>query len=93
MYQILIRIQIKMNLQNHPLYETHQISINKSKNLIPNFAGGSLPRCDSGDREYYCATMLTLFKPWKHGKDLKGDDKTWEPGMRHFWIKVHLTSD
>ena len=65
-------------MQNHPLYETHQVSINKSKNLIPNFAGGSLPRCDSGDREYYCATMLTLFKPWRHGKDLKGDDKTWD---------------
>jgi len=50
-------------LQNHPLYETHQVSISKSKNLVPNFAGGSLPRCDRGDREYYCTTMLTLFKP------------------------------
>ena len=50
-------------LKNHPLYETHQVKISKSKNLIPNFAGGSLPRCDRGDREYYCATMLTLFKP------------------------------
>ena len=35
-------------LQNHPLYETHQVNITKSKNLIPNFAGGSLPRCDRG---------------------------------------------
>jgi len=42
-------------LQNHPLYETHQVSISNSKNLKPNFAGGSLPRCDRGDREYYCA--------------------------------------
>jgi hypothetical protein len=50
-------------LQNHPLYETHQVSISKSQNLILNFAGGSLPRCDRGDREYYCTTMLTLFKP------------------------------
>jgi len=33
-------------LQNHPLYETHHISISKSKNLVPNFAGGSLPRYD-----------------------------------------------
>ena len=37
-------------LQNHPLYETHQVSISKSKILVPNFAGGSLPRCDRGDR-------------------------------------------
>jgi hypothetical protein len=57
-------------LQNHPLYETHQVSISKAKNLVPNFAGGSLPRCDRGDREYYYATILTLFKPWRHGKNL-----------------------
>jgi len=50
-------------LQNHPLHETHQVSISKSKILVPNFAGGSLNRCDRGDREYYCTTMLTLFKP------------------------------
>jgi len=50
-------------LWNHPLYDTHQVSISKLKNMIPNFVGGSLPRCDRGDREYYCATMLTLFKP------------------------------
>src|SRR3979490_2538443 len=30
-------------LKNHPLYETHQVKISKSKNLIPNFAGGLLP--------------------------------------------------
>jgi hypothetical protein len=50
-------------LQNHPLYETHQVSISKSKNMVLNFVGGSLLRCDKGDREYYCATILTLFKP------------------------------
>jgi hypothetical protein len=71
-------------LQNHPLYETHQISISKSKSLIPNFAGGSLPRCDRGDREYYCATMLTLFKPWRHGKTLKGDDQSWDEAFTNY---------
>ena len=30
-----------------------------------------MPRCDQGDREFYCSTMLTLFKPWRHGRDLK----------------------
>src|SRR5258705_2672554 len=71
-------------LQNHPLYETHQVRISESKNLIPNFAGGSLPRCDRGDREYYCTTMLTLFKPWRHGKDLKGDNKTWDEAFTDY---------
>jgi len=53
---------------DHPLYQTHQVSIDKSVEVIPNFAGGTLSRCDHGDREYYCATMLTLFKPWRSGK-------------------------
>jgi hypothetical protein len=46
--------------------------------IIPNFVGGSLPRCDRGDREYYCCTMLTLFSPWRSGKDLKIESKTWD---------------
>jgi hypothetical protein len=71
-------------LQNHPLYETHQVSISKSKNLIPNFAGGSLPRCDRGDRKYYCASMLTLFKPWRHGKNLKEDDQSWDEAFTNY---------
>ena len=71
-------------MQNHPLYETHQVGISKPKNLIPNFAGGSLPRCDRGDREYYCATMLTLFKPWRHGKNLKEDDQSWDEAFTNY---------
>ena len=51
----------------------------KDDNLtVPNFIGGSLPRCDRGDREYYCCTMMTLFKPWRTGKDLKAEDQTWD---------------
>ena len=38
---------------------------------IPSFVGASLPRCDQGDREYYCCSMLTIFKPWRSGLDLK----------------------
>src|SRR5258705_10469363 len=71
-------------LQNHPLYETHHVSISKFKNLVPNFAGGSLPRCDRGDREYYCTTMLTLFKPWRHGKNLKEDDQSWDEAFTNY---------
>ena len=62
-------------LKDHPLYKTHEIEFDKKKNqVVPNFVGGSLPRCDRGDREYYCATMLTLFKPWRNGKDLKTEN-------------------
>ena len=78
-------------LQNHPLYETHHVSISKSKNLVPNFAGGSLPRCDRGDREYYCTTMLTLFKPWRHGKNLKEDDQSWDEAFTNYKFTPHQT--
>jgi hypothetical protein len=47
-------------LKEHPLYKTHKASFDDRKHkVVPNFVGGSLPRCDRGDREYYCATMLT----------------------------------
>ena len=64
----------------HPLYATHKIqfSPNKCRYIVPNFVGGPLPRCDQGDREYYCCTMLTFFKPWRTGKDLKSAEQTWD---------------
>jgi len=50
----------------------------RRNNIVSNFVGGSLPRYDKGDREYYCATMLILFKPWRSGKDLKNKDYSWD---------------
>ena len=62
-------------LPDHPLHGTHQIyCLDESEGFVPNFIGGFLPRSDCGDREYYCSTMLTLFKPWHNGKDLRTDE-------------------
>ena len=58
--------------KNHPLHETHVTRFVSDNMLrVPNFVGASLPRCDQGDREYYCCSMLTIFKPWQSGLDLK----------------------
>jgi hypothetical protein len=65
-------------MKAHPQFQTHHVRCTKEDNIVPNFLGGSLPRCDQGDREYYCLTMLTLFKPWRSGKDLKSADSTWD---------------
>jgi len=66
-------------LPKHPQYNTHQIQCKYlSDFVVPNFIGGTLPRCDQGDHEYYCSTMLTLFKPWRTGHDLKSTEETWE---------------
>jgi hypothetical protein len=66
-------------LRDHPFYKTHVAQFDpRRSNIVPDFVGGSLPRCDHGDREYYCATMLTLFKPWRSGRDLKSEGSTWD---------------
>ncbi|THU78492.1 hypothetical protein K435DRAFT_699919, partial [Dendrothele bispora CBS 962.96] len=63
----------------HPLANSHATAVLADDNgLVPNFIGPGLPRKSKGDREHYCLTMLTFFKPWRSGKDLKTPDQTWE---------------
>ena len=66
--------------KNHPLHDSHaSYLVSNYKKRVPNFIGANLPRCDQGDREYYCCTMLTLFKPWRRGFDLKNSTQaTWD---------------
>ena len=64
---------------DHPLSDSHGIKyIVHNSTRIPNFIGANLPRCDQGDRAFYCSTMLVLFKPWRQGIDLKAVDKPWD---------------
>ena len=66
---------------DHPLYDSHAtIYIQKNSNQISNSIGVTLPCCDQGDpirnhcdQEYYCCTMLALFKPWQTDYHLKKD--------------------
>ncbi|KAF5367284.1 hypothetical protein D9615_010468 [Tricholomella constricta] len=63
----------------HPLATTHStLCLDAKYANVPNFTGKPLPCSDRGDREYYCATMLTFFKPWRSGLDLKASQSTWE---------------
>jgi hypothetical protein len=63
----------------HPLYETHVAILKPAKSTeAVNFIGCILPRCDQGDREFYCLTMLALFKPWRSGLGLKETKKSWD---------------
>jgi len=67
-------------LRGHPLYRSFEArcDFTKLEKVVPNFVGGALPRADQGDREYYCMTMLTLFKPWRQGNDLKDANENWD---------------
>ncbi|KIK62224.1 hypothetical protein GYMLUDRAFT_58412 [Collybiopsis luxurians FD-317 M1] len=65
-------------LKDHPLALTHHLVATRDwKQNVPNFIGGPLPRPDKDDREYYCSTMLTFFKLWRSGADLKQEDESW----------------
>ena len=69
----------------HPLYDTHVTILQKQKaNAAVNFIGCNLPRCDQGDREFYCLTMLALFKPWRSGLDLKNDKISWDDAFTDY---------
>lgn len=63
----------------HPLADSHGTQCHPpSKAHVPNFVGATLPRFNQGDHEYYCCTMLTLFKPWRFGLDLKNREESWD---------------
>ncbi|KAJ7122696.1 hypothetical protein C8R43DRAFT_1090749 [Mycena crocata] len=61
-------------------FKTHTVvcDFRKLEKIIPNFIGGAVPRSDKGDREYYCMTVMTLFKPWRTPADLKDRDSNWD---------------
>jgi hypothetical protein len=76
----------------HPQSHTHCARMRKKNPLVvPNFLPNTLPRSDSGDREYYCCTMLTLFKPWRNGKYLKSEKESWDKAfVAHKFSKRQL---
>jgi len=67
----------------YPLSDSHGIRyIAKNATHVPNFVDANLPRCDQGDWEYYCCTMIVLFKPWRQESDLKATDRLWDEEFR-----------
>ena len=79
-------------LKDHPLHYSHHVTLlDDMQGWVPNFVGGAIPRSDHGDREYYCSTMLTFFKPWRTGKDLKLEDQNWDDAFEnHVFNTMHL---
>ena len=72
-------------LPDHPQHHTHEVQRTCLSDLVvPNFIGGTLPQCDQGDCEYYCSTLLALFKPWRTGNDLKSANETWEKAFDEY---------
>src|SRR5882762_5085314 len=77
------RVAFHRFLKEHPLHHSHHVRLLEDVHeWVPNFVGGAMPRSDRGDREYYCSTMLRLFKSWRTGKDLKLEDQSWDDAFR-----------
>ncbi|KAF9465627.1 hypothetical protein BDZ94DRAFT_1288743 [Collybia nuda] len=72
-------------LNGHPLSDSHSIRCAPvTKALVPNFIGPTLPRCDSGDREYYCLTIS--------GLDLKPTESSWDEEFLRYSFTCHHKS-
>ena len=71
-------------LSGHGQKNSHVVKLvpSRSEEYLLNFIGGPLPRRDQGDFEYYCRTMLTLFKPWRSSQDLKNARQSWAEAFR-----------
>ncbi|KAI0338193.1 hypothetical protein BDW22DRAFT_1299193, partial [Trametopsis cervina] len=77
---------------DHPQCETHRVRLKKEENaLVPDFVGGILPRRDKGNREDYCMTMFTLFKPWRTGLELKDVTATWSETFDSYQFTTRQT--
>ncbi|RXW16791.1 hypothetical protein EST38_g9066 [Candolleomyces aberdarensis] len=77
-------------LSPHPMSGSHLVACDPERRhrVIPNFIGPALPRKETGESETYFCTMLTLFKPWRTGLDLKSSIENWEMAF-----KKHIFSD
>ena len=72
-------------LSGHPLVKIRGVHcVREDASIVACLMGGSLPRRDVGDQEFYCATMLTLFKPWRTGLDLKQYETSWKAAFASF---------
>ncbi|KAJ3823868.1 hypothetical protein F5880DRAFT_1442764, partial [Lentinula raphanica] len=79
-------------IEDHPLSATHRVQkYRKPDYNVPNFVGPPLPRPDKDDREYYCCTMLVLFKPWRSGADLKEPNESWHDAFTTYQFSRSAT--
>ena len=78
-------VTLRSFLPGHPLSKIRGVHcVQNDPLLVACFMGGSLPRKNIGDRDFYCATMLTLFKPWRTGLSLKLPDVSWNTAFGDF---------
>ena len=74
-------------LTSHPKSgSVHRVIRSPGHRNLPNFLGKWFPRNDDKEiYDFYCASMLTLLKPWRSlATDLKLSDETWTAAFETF---------
>lgn len=74
-------------LPSHPLAKTKQRVVrSRGHTNLPNIIGAYFPRRDDPEiRDFYCACMLLLLKPWRNiNTDLKLPIESWETAFNSF---------
>ncbi|KAI0793100.1 hypothetical protein BC629DRAFT_1263928, partial [Irpex lacteus] len=76
--------------KQHPQYDKYKVKLTEEHYAsVPDFIGGMLPRQDKGNREDYCMTMLTFFKPWRTGLELKDIGTSWSDAFDSHTFTEH----
>ena len=66
----------------------HHIVQSSKHNTLALVIGPFFPHSDDKDqRDFYCASMFALLKPWHKVKDLKGCQWSWETAFDEFVAK------
>jgi hypothetical protein len=73
-------------VEGHSRKSTHiRVVRNKNHKTLPSIIGPFFPRRDDKEHyDFYCASMLSLLKPWRHIQKLKDDDESWENAFNKF---------
>ena len=75
----------------HPNKNTHVVKrrrLQQGRRTLAHFST-PLPRKDGVDKEYYSATMMILFMPWRIPKQLLRDHHTWSQALRATTFNEH----
>ncbi|KAJ7611289.1 hypothetical protein FB45DRAFT_687441, partial [Roridomyces roridus] len=73
-------------VNGHTQQKTHVLRVRSSRDsLVPVPMGPGIPRRDRAELyPRYCRLMLIFFKPWRHSKDLRQPDQSWEDTFNDF---------
>ncbi|KAF8120371.1 hypothetical protein EV363DRAFT_1084217, partial [Boletus edulis] len=80
-------------LPDHPKHLTHRRVVRTpGHSALPNIIGPFFPNAkDESTEDLYCASMLTLLRPWRKLEDIKGHQDSFRNAFNQFMKKATPT--